>query len=329
MIGCCLGRDSVSANFTDPVIQSSNYLMNNTTPIPIINFVSGSTDSASQQQVAQQIQQACQTFGFFYLTNYNLPAAQIEQTFAEAKAFFALPLAVKKQVLRSPQTNCGYVPLGVERLNPQRAGDLKEAFNIGVKTCWPSEPNQFRCVVERFYQDCITQVALPLLQTLALSLHLPESFFVQRHGQNFFLRLLHYPALTDSPLANQLRAGEHTDYGTITLLFQDASQTGGLEIRSRQGNWLPAPALAETILVNIGDALQRWTNDHWHSTPHRVVLPADHGAIGAKSRYSMALFCDPDPEVEIACLDSCQSQPPRYPPIQYQDYLQSRFAATY
>jgi isopenicillin N synthase-like dioxygenase len=217
----------------------------------------------------------------------------------------------------------------VERLNPERAGDLKEAFNVGIKTCWPEEPNQFRFVVEQFYQDCITQVAMPLLQTLALSLHLPESFFVQRHGQNFFLRLLHYPALNHAPPANQLRAGEHTDYGTITLLFQHDPHAGGLEICSRQGNWLPAPALAGTILVNIGDALQRWTNDYWRSTPHRVVLPAAQGASEIGSRYSIALFCDPDPEVEIACLDACQFQPPRYPPIQFQDYLQSRFNATY
>ncbi|WNZ25715.1 isopenicillin N synthase family oxygenase [Leptolyngbya sp. NK1-12] len=302
--------------------------MNHLTAIPIVDFAPFLTqDLAAKQLVAQQIKQACQTYGFFYLTGYRLAAARIEQTFAEAKSFFALPTAVKQQVLRSPQTNCGYVPLAAERLNPDRAWDLKEAFNVGMQTDWPSDLEQFRQVVEQFYQDCITKAALPLLEAIALALHLPESFLVERHGQNFFLRLLHYPAWPHPGGTNQLRAGEHTDYGTITLLFQEHGATGGLEIRSFQGDWLPVPALDGAIVVNIGDALQRWTNDDWHSTPHRVVLP--QGAAIGRSRYSMALFCDPNPEVEIACLDTCRNQPPRYPPVTFRDYLQSRFAATY
>lgn len=302
--------------------------------IPIVNFAPLLTHTeAAKWQVAEQIEQACQTYGFFYLTHHGLSAYQIEQTFAQAQAFFALPMAVKQQVLRSPQTNCGYVPLATEALNPSRPGDWKEAFNIGLETEWLAEPSQFRPLVWQFYQSCIAQVAMPLLQALALALHLPETFLVDRHGQNFFLRLLHYPPVSESLKASQFRAGEHTDYGTITLLFQQAagkfedSTDGGLEIYTQQSGWLPAPALPGTVLVNIGDALQRWTNDRFRSTPHRVVLPRAQG----RSRYSIALFCDPNPAVEIACLPTCHSadRPPLYPPIRFQDYLQSRFAATY
>ncbi|NJO78642.1 MAG: isopenicillin N synthase family oxygenase [Cyanobacteria bacterium RM1_2_2] len=296
--------------------------------IPIIDFSAFSTaDRATQLKVAAQINQACQTFGFFYLHQTGVSAIQIDQTFAQTKAFFDLPLALKTQVSRSPETNCGYLPLASERLNPARLGDLKEAFNIGDHTLWPTEPSQFRPVVELFYQTCIQQVALPLLQALALALQLPDTFFIDRHGKNFFLRLLHYPAV-EQAAANQLRAGEHTDYGTVTLLFQEPDAVGGLEIDA-QGHWMPAPVIRDTILVNIGDALQRWTNHRFCSTPHRVVFP--EGVNSRRSRYSMALFCDPNPDVEIACLPTCQTAdaPPLDPPIRYQDYLQSRFAATY
>lgn len=295
------------------------------TVLPVISFAAfASGDQLAKQRVAQQIAQACQTYGFFYLDQHGLSSDQIAQAFSQAKNFFDQPLAVKKQMQRQPQTNCGYVSLQSERLNPNRPGDLKEALNVGIETQWLPELSSVQAVIEPFYQACIAQVALPLLEALALALELPESFFVERHGQNFFLRLLHYPPLLRSPDANQLRAGEHTDYGTVTLLFQNAIE--GLEIYTQQGNWSAAPALNETILVNLGDALQRWTNDQFRSTPHRVALPADN----SQSRYSMALFCDPNSEVEIACLPSCQIlEPLRYAPIQYQDYLQSRFAETY
>lgn len=295
--------------------------------IPIIDFTKVSpADQATQQKLAAQVSEACQTFGFFYLRQTNLSAIQIDQAFAQTKAFFALSLALKTQVIRSPQTNCGYVPLTSERLNPNRLGDLKEAFNIGDATPWPTEPSQFQAVIASFYQNCIQHVANPLLQTLALTLQLPDTFLIDRHGKNFFLRLLHYPPV-EQAAANQLRAGEHTDYGTVTLLFQEPNAVGGLEINA-QGAWIPAPVIPNTILVNIGDALQRWTNDRFRSTPHRVVLP---DANPSRSRYSMALFCDPNPDVEITCLPTCQNAdiPPLYPPIRYQDYLQSRFAATY
>ncbi|MFM7427635.1 MAG: isopenicillin N synthase family dioxygenase [Elainella sp.] len=294
---------------------------------------SGLTDMA---QLAQGIEQACRTTGFFYLSQTNLPQASIDQAFAQAKPFFALPAAVKLQVERSPQTNCGYVPLEAEALDPARP-DYKEAFNLGTATLngtspWPEAPEPFHAEIFRaeifrstlasFYQSCIQQIAYPLLQAVALALDLPDRFLVERHQQNFCLRLLHYPTPPASAeTADLLRAGAHTDYGSLTLLFQEPQQ-GGLEVFTPQTDWMPVPALPGKLLVNIGDALQRWTNDHWHSTPHRVLLPAAH-----PPRYSMALFCDPDPEVEIAALPNYPTA--LYPPILYRDYLQSRFEATY
>ncbi|MFM7426246.1 MAG: isopenicillin N synthase family dioxygenase [Elainella sp.] len=309
--------------------------------IPILELPQ-QTHRINMAQLAQGIEQACRTTGFFYLSQTSLSQASIDQAFAQAKAFFALPAAVKLQVERSPQTNCGYVPLEAEALDPARP-DYKEAFNLGAATLngrspWPEAPEPsraeifrseiFRSTLASFYQSCIQQIAHPLLQAVALALDLPERFLVERHQQNFCLRLLHYPTLPPSAeTADPLRAGAHTDYGSLTLLFQEPQQ-GGLEVlrpqtgRTPQTDWMPVPALPGKLLVNIGDALQRWTNDHWRSTPHRVLLPSAH-----PPRYSMALFCDPDPDVEIAPLSS---QPGTgYPPILYRDYLQSRFSATY
>lgn len=294
--------------------------------LPVLSFAPLRTlDRAAHQTLARQIDQACQEFGFFYLRDLPLPVSQIQAVFQQAQQFFQLPEAIKLQLLRDPLTNCGYVPIETERLDNHRPADLKEALNIGLETDWTSDLAAFREPLGAFYHACIQQIALPLLQALALALDLPEMYLVDRHGQNFFLRLLHYPPLSKPAMSEQLRAGAHTDYGTITLLFQDP--VGGLEILTRGGDWLPAPTLPETIVVNIGDALQRWTNHRLRSTPHRVVLPPDR----QQERYSIALFCDPNPDVEIACLPSCQSaeRPSQYPPIRFQDYLQSRFAAAY
>lgn len=296
--------------------------------IPVIDFAPFAAGTpADRHQVAQQIYQAAQETGFFYLKNYGLSPQQVDRLFAAMRQFFALPIEAKQQVSRSPSTNCGYVPIAGEWLNPARPGDLKEAFNVGQQSQWPPEAPEFQAVVSQMYTLCTTQIAQHILEAFALALELPSGFFAARHTNNFFLRLLHYPPLPAAIAPNQIRAGEHTDYGSMTLLWQD--DAGGLEILSAQGEWLPAPTLPETIVVNIGDAMQRWTNDRLRSTPHRVVNPADERA--GRSRYSMALFCDPNPEVEIACFASCQSldQPPRYEPIHYREYLAGRFAETY
>lgn len=288
--------------------------------ISVIDFRSSGTQSDPQKLA--QIHQACRQVGFMYL-DCGFSPQQLEQVFTQAQQFFSLPLEVKQRIPRSPLTNCGYVPMQAERLNPERPGDLKEALNIGAATDWMPEPVSLP-VITQFYHDAI-EVALQILQAFARILDLPEHFFTERHRQNCFLRLLHYPPLT-TPIASQIRAGEHTDYGSITLLFQ---QSEGLEIQTPQGDWVAVPLVPTMVLVNMGDAMQRWTNDYFRSTPHRVMNP--DGMARDRSRYSLALFCDPDPEVEIACLPHCLSsdRPARYPPVRYADYLQAKFTATY
>jgi isopenicillin N synthase-like dioxygenase len=137
------------------------------------------------------------------------------------------------------------------------------------------------------------------------------------------LRLLHYPP-TQVPLAEgQLGAGEHTDYGNVTLLATDA--VGGLMVRDRNGRWLDAPVIADAFICNIGDCLMRWTNDVYVSTPHKVVSPP------GRDRYSVAFFLDPDPDAVVACLPTCANgaRPAKYPAVTAADFLRSRLAPTY
>jgi isopenicillin N synthase-like dioxygenase len=313
--------------------------------IPAIDFepfISGKSEE--QRAVARQIYQACHEIGFMYLKNPGIPLAVIDQIFAESQKFFALPYTIKNQLAWSNEfSNRGYVGVERERLDPAKPGDLKEAFNIGkeanpdesskednnslVLNQWPPGRDNFRATVLKFYQACV-EVADAICRAFAIAFSLPESFFVDRHSeQQHTLRLLHYPPLTQSPKPEQVRAGEHSDYGSFTLLFQD--EVGGLEVCTTQGEWIAAPYIPGTIIVNTGDLMQWWTNHVFCSTKHRVMIPTSDRV--KQSRYSIAFFCHPNDDTEIACLESCQEpeRPPLYPPITAGDYLLSRLQATY
>ena len=311
--------------------------------IPVIDFepfIKG--DAAARQTVVQQIYQACHEVGFMYLKNPGIPQDLIEELFTRAKQFFQLPHNVKHQLAWSDEfSNRGYVGVERERLDPAKPGDLKEAFNVGkemspdqinqhhrsslVLNQWPPD-QEFRTCVLTFYDAC-TEVVDKILQAFALTLQLPEDFFAVRHDQrNHTLRLLHYPPLQQLPKLGQVRAGEHSDYGSITLLFQD--EVGGLEVQTTAGEWITSPSISGTVLVNTGDLMQRWTNHVFCSTKHRVVIPTDDRV--KQSRYSVAFFCHPNDDAEIACIDSCQRErSPIFAPISASEYLLNRLQATY
>ncbi|HEY9621154.1 MAG TPA: 2-oxoglutarate and iron-dependent oxygenase domain-containing protein [Crinalium sp.] len=309
--------------------------------IPVINFGRFITGSSSDQMaIASEIYQAFREIGFLYLSHHGISANLIERVLAQSHALFALPGDVKERYAWSAaESNRGYVGVARERLNPTRPGDLKEAFNIGREPSsdrpisvtatnrWVSELPDFKSTALEFYDAC-THLANQILTAMAIALQLPSDFFTLRHDeQQHTLRLLHYPPLPADLLNDQVRAGEHSDYGSLTLLFQDS--VGGLEVQTVGGDWIAALPIADTILVNLGDLMERWTNHVFRSTKHRVLIP-DAGR-SHQSRYSVAFFCEPNPETAIACLESCQSpeQPPLYPPITAGAYLLSRLQATY
>jgi isopenicillin N synthase-like dioxygenase len=290
--------------------------------IPVIDLAAFTKGNATARQaVVKQVYQACHKIGFMYLQNSGITKGLIKQVFNYSKSFFNLPLEIKQNQAWSDEfSNTGYVEIERERLHPNKPGDLKEAFNVNKQAVIGIDAS-----IVAFYDNC-TEVAKTILQAYALALELPEDFFTTRHNQqNHTLRSLHYPPLQTPPKPGQVRAGEHSDYGSITLLFQD--DVGGLEVQTASREWIAAPAIPDTVIVNTGDLMQRWTNDVFCSTNHRVIIPNDHRVN--QSRYSIAFFCHPNDDTEIACLESCQKERSIYPPILAGEYLLSRLRATY
>jgi isopenicillin N synthase-like dioxygenase len=247
-----------------------------------------------------------------------------------SRYFFAQPVAVKSRFAYRQddlESNFGFHGLEAERLDTSSAPDLKESFSMRNAPAvteverWPGE--EFRRAALALYEASLT-AGYRILRIMAAGLDLPAEFFPERHqGQNVTLRLLHYPAGIPAASAAQLGAGAHTDYGSITLLHQDG--VGGLEVRGGDGKWHPAPAVPGALLVNTGDLMQRWTNDRFRSTVHRV-----RAIGGSADRYSIAFFVDPDTDVRVECIESCRSEhwPSRYPTVTAGEHIQSRIAAS-
>ena len=298
----------------------------------------GSGDPAAVRRVAAELGRACREVGFFYVRNHGVPAALLSGMFASAAAFFAAPRAVKDAlaITRSPH-NRGYVGIATESLNRVQA-DLKEAFNIGLDLP-ASDPEviagkPFRGVnlwprIDGFrdtaigYFNALWRLGLDLHLAIATDLALPRDFFADKFDRPMAtLRLLHYPA-REAGEHNHPGAGEHTDYGSLTILLTD--DAGGLEVRRRDGTWIKAPPIPGAFVCNIGDCLMRWSNDTYVSTPHRVTSPP------GRDRYSIAFFFDPNPDAVVECLPGCAApgREPKYAPILAADYLRQRLVATY
>jgi isopenicillin N synthase-like dioxygenase len=188
---------------------------------------------------------------------------------------------------------------------------------------WPSV--EFKNLMHDFYQACIDG-ANKIQRVLASALDVDSEFFVQQHnGENITLRLLYYPDTYSGNIAEeQMGAGAHTDYGLLTLLFQD--NVGGLEVRDANDEWQAVDYVESAIIVNSGDLLERWTNGRYRSTLHRVKPK-----IGHRERYSIAVFVDPDSATPVAVLDSCVSDdnPAKYSSITAGEHLQQRIQASH
>lgn len=313
--------------------------MKNTIPIIDVSALSGG-DEAELRRVAEEIGAACRGIGFFYITGHGIETPVMASVFDESARFFAADDRIKNAALYSSNSgNRGYIPMQGEALDPARPADLKEAFNIGLDLAkddpelmagmafravnrWPELPG-FRETMLDYFERCHA-LGTRLHHAFATDLGMPEDHFDDKLDRPMAtLRLLHYPAAPAQTEKDQLGAGVHTDYGCLTLLATDG--VGGLEVRTRQGEWLSAPHVPGAFVCNIGDCLMRWTNDIYVSTPHRVVSPA------GRERFSVAFFLDPNPGADVACLPTCQSEerPARYEPIRGDDYLASRLSPTY
>jgi isopenicillin N synthase-like dioxygenase len=304
------------------------------TELPVIDIAAlAGTDAAAKRRVAAELGRACREIGFFYITGHGIPAPVLADMFAATRRFFAEPQTAKQHLsIKHSAHNRGYVDLAEERLDPTGGEDRKEAFNIGLELApdhpdivagvpfrganfWPDLPG-WRATMLDYFARCWA-VGRLLHRGFSLDLGLSEGFFEDKlDAPMASLRLLHYPARSPDA-ARDLGAGEHTDYGNVTILATDG--VAGLEVRDRGGRWMPAPTLPDAFVCNIGDCLMRWTNDTYVSTPHRVAAPVSE-------RYSIAFFLDPNPDARV---ESVVAGPAKYPPIGGGDYLRQRLDATY
>jgi isopenicillin N synthase-like dioxygenase len=307
--------------------------------IPIIDLGGLRSDSAAARRaVSAVLGAACREVGFFYVTNHGVTDTALQDVFAASRRFFTLPGATKQEfsIKRSPH-NRGYVEMEGERLDEHAPPDLKEAFNVGLElppddpgllagkpfygiNLWP-ELDGWRDRVLAYYDACWSLGRL-IHRGFALDLGLAEDFFEDKLDHPIAtLRLLHYPPARPKA-AGQDGAGEHTDYGNLTILATDG--VAGLQVKRRGGGWLDAPAIPGAFVCNIGDCLMHWTNDVYVSTPHRVVMPT-------QDRYSIAFFLDPNGDAAVEVLPSCLTpgEAAKYPPTTGADYIRSRLDATY
>jgi len=299
--------------------------------IPVIDFKTyDEAKPESITELGEQVSDALTGLGFMAVTHIGVEPERLAKIFAASKAFFMQPDEVKNAcAYTNPEDNFGFQGMLQEHLDPTRPADLKEAFTMRSPfkysmddTRWPS--SEFRELILDFYQLCM-QCAFKVLRAFAASLGVEKDFFVQYHnGENVTLRLLHYPSSgADISSPEQLGAGAHTDYGVITLLFQD--NVGGLEVQDRDGVWQPVDYVENAIVVNTGDLMERWTNGKFRSTKHRV-----QPKIGQQERYSIAMFVDPDDDTPVSVLDSCTSadNPGKYPPITAGEHILEKIRAS-
>jgi isopenicillin N synthase-like dioxygenase len=307
--------------------------------------------AAERRALAQTVDEICCNTGFLALANHGVAPSIIDGVWSKAQAFFDLPAETKQQA-KAPYKGYPYGYLGPElealakSRNVDTPPDLKESFNGGplsappgmvdrealafcyAPTIWPERPEGFVAAWQAYYA-ALEDLAARIMKLFALALKLPEDYFDRFiDAPVSALRALNYPEQTHAPKPGQLRAGAPTDDGSLTILLpQEGSK--GLEIASRDGAWLAAPPIPGAFVINIGDLMQRWTNDRWVSTLHRVANPSPGDGGGAR-RQSLAFFHQPNWFAAIACLDACLApgEKPRYEPVLSGPYLMGKFKTT-
>jgi isopenicillin N synthase-like dioxygenase len=305
---------------------------------PIIDVRMLASGSSSKKREAVAILgAACRETGFFCVSGHGIDAASRASLFAAARQFFNLSVDQKRRfsIALSPH-NRGYVEMEAERLKADAPPDRKEAFNVGLElppdhpeivakrplrgvNLWPDIAGWRETMLD-YYDRCF-RIGQIIHRGISADLGLDEAYFDSKIAQPAaVLRLLHYPARAGGSAADQPGAGEHTDYGNITLLATDG--VAGLEVRQLDGTWVEVADTKDLLLCNIGDCLMRWTNDRYRSTPHRVRIPE-------AERYSIAYFLDPNPDAIVEPILREPDEAPRYAPISVRDYLLGRLDATY
>jgi isopenicillin N synthase-like dioxygenase len=317
-------------------------------PVPIIDISGAAEGGAGLAAAGRAVDGACRDIGFFVIVGHGVPDGVIEPVWAAAREFFDLPLAEKRRSpAPSPDYAYGYSPIKGETLarslGDTTPPDLKESLNMGpldlpevippgaeailAAPRWPALPATLRPAWEAYFRT-MADLAARLLSIMAVGLRLPEDHFepfLADHSSA--MRAINYPELEAQPVPGQLRAGAHTDYGTLSILRYDDAP-GGLEVMGPDG-WAAVPVVPGGFVVNIGDMMARWTNDRWVSTLHRGGLPPENAGRSTR-RQSIVFFHNVRWDAEVRCLPTClePGESPRYEPVPAGPHLLSKFAST-
>ena len=314
--------------------------------LPIIDLAAyRAGEDRALAAAARELDRACRDVGFFFIRNHGVPQGLIDRTFAETRRFHHLPYE-RKIATPINRDNRGYMRLGgttlkTSTVNRNTKPSLNASFFLGRELApdhpdvvaekpfrslnqWPDGLPGFRATMVE-YMDALEGLSVSLLPLYAVALGMERDYFTSHaafRSPTLGLRLIEYPpqsAIED----NQFGAAPHCDYGFFTILAQ--ANLPGLELLTKSGDWLAAPAPAGCFLVNTGDFCMRWSNGRFVSTPHRVVH------LGRDTRYSVPFFFSPNPEVEIACLPTCvgPDDPPKFEPMTYGAYFRAAINANY
>lgn len=301
--------------------------------VDLADFLSG--DPARKSKFVEALGAAYSDIGFVALKNHLLSEELVEHLYKEVQAFFSLDEAKKRAYeIEGLAGQRGYVSFGKEHAKDSNAGDLKEFWHFGqvvegddpIKSEYPenvivSELPEFNEVGIKAYKK-LEETGKEMLRAIALFLGIDEHYFDDKikHG-NSILRPIHYPPITSEP-KSAVRAGQHEDINLITLLI--GASADGLQVLNKKNEWVAVTALPDHIVVNVGDMLQRLTNNKLKSTTHRVVNPPREQ--WGTSRFSIPFFLHPRSEMRLDCLPSCveAGKSPDFEPISAGEYLEER-----
>jgi len=317
--------------------------------VPVIDiapYFAGTREG--KRRVAAELGRACREVGFYVIVGHGVDPGLVEEVEAVSRAFFDLPLDEKMKVhVGNVPGGVGYTAVGDTALAYTRGQvtppDLNETFQIAKVDVtddayfrseaargmvpanrWPQRPVELKALFTKYYLR-MGALATDLMRLSALALDLPENYFddkIDRHISRLNVRL--YPEQKVAPLPGQLRAGAHTDYGTVTIL-KPGDAIGGLQVADAQGNWHDVPMIPGSFVINQGDLMARWTNDRWLSTLHRVANPPAE-AKGGSRRLSIVFFHHPNYDATVSCLPTCiePGAAPAYEPITVSDYYRMK-----
>jgi isopenicillin N synthase-like dioxygenase len=295
------------------------------------SYIEGSSNDRSR--FVDQFFNGLKDYGFIVLKDHPIPDALLNKAYNLVQELFALSTTEKMQyAIADKGFQRGYTPFGKEHAKDSPVMDLKEFWHVGrdlapghryagnyPANIWPKEIPEFQKVLTQIFKS-LDETGKVMLEALTLPLEIPKSYFADRVSDgNSILRLLHYPPIPEGSDPRCLRAAPHEDINLITILV--SATTSGLQLKDRDGTWLPIESDPNSLVVDAGDMLARITNDVIPSTTHQVVNP--EGPNGP--RYSMPFFMHPNPDAVLSCLPSCEGATgAKYPPITSEEFLFQR-----